>query len=191
MLDFWSTTYLSCLVDGCYNDRLFQWVRFVLRYSTIGFYALMRQTSFKGFSRKKNRKLAQTFHCSFRCIDDVLSLNNSRFGDYLHRIYVNKLEVKDITDTQKSASYLDLHLEIDNGGRIQTKLYDKREDLTFLIVNFPFIICNITSSAAYGVYISQLIRYCRVCAPYSDFLDRSQLLTHKLLKQGYVAPKLN
>jgi hypothetical protein len=53
-----------------------------------------------------------------------LSLNNSRFGDYLHRIYPNELEVKDTTDIQKSASYLDIHLEIDNEGRtIKNKLY--------------------------------------------------------------------
>ena len=49
---------------------------------------------------------------------------------------------------------------------------------------------NIPASAAYGVYISQLIRYSRVCTKYSDFLDRAQLLTQKLLKQGYVAPRL-
>ena len=36
-----------------------------------------------------------------------------RFGDYLHRIYPNELEVNDTTDTQKSASYLDLYIEID------------------------------------------------------------------------------
>jgi hypothetical protein len=49
-------------------------------------------------------------------------------------------EVKDTTDTdtEKSASYLNLHLEIDNGGRLKTKLYDK---LTFPIVIFPFIVC--------------------------------------------------
>jgi hypothetical protein len=47
---------------------------------------------------------------------------------------------------------------------------------------------NIPASAAYGVYISHLIRYSRVCTKYSDFLDRAQLLTQKLLKQGYVAP---
>jgi hypothetical protein len=46
----------------------------------------------------------------------VLSLNISRFGDYLHRIYPNELDVKDATNTKKSASYFDLHIEIDNGG---------------------------------------------------------------------------
>jgi hypothetical protein len=46
----------------------------------------------------------------------------------------NELEVKDTTDTQKSASYLGLHLEIDNGEN-----YDKRDDFTFPIINFPLI----------------------------------------------------
>ena len=33
-------------------------------------------------------------------------------------------------------------------------------------------------------------RYSRACDQYSDFLERAQLLTQKLLKQGYVAPRL-
>jgi hypothetical protein len=70
----------------------------------------------------------------FRYIDDVLSLNNSRFGNYLHIIYPNELEVKDTTDTQSSASYLDRHLEIDNRIRLKTNFYDKRDDFTFPIV---------------------------------------------------------
>jgi hypothetical protein len=55
----------------------------------------------------------------------MMSLNNSRFGDYLHRIYPNQLEVKDTTDTQKYASYLDLHLEIDNGGILNNQELSK------------------------------------------------------------------
>jgi len=100
------------------------------------------------------------------------------------------LKFKDTTDTQKSASYLDLHLEIDNGGRLKTKLYDKRDNFTFPIINSPFISGNIAASPAYGVYISQLIRYSRACAQYSNFLERAQLLTQKLLKQGYFFPML-
>ena len=80
----------------------------------------------------------------------------------------------DTTDTQKSASYLDLHLEIDNGGRLKTTLYDIHDDFTFPIVNFPFTSSNIP---VHGVYISQLIRYSRACVQYSDFLDRAPLLT--------------
>jgi len=36
---------------------------------------------------------------------------------------------------------------------LKTKLYDKRDDLTFQMVNFPFISSNISASPAYGVYI--------------------------------------
>ena len=130
----------------------------------------------QGFLKNKDRKLAQTFKSSICYIADVLSLNNSRFGDYLHRIYPTELEVKDTTDIQKSASYLDFHLEIDNGGRLKPKLYDKRDDFTFPIVNFPFTSSIIPAAPAYGVYISQLIRYSRACAQYSGFLNRAQLL---------------
>ena len=45
----------------------------------------------EGLLKKKYSKLVQTCIPSFRCIDDVLSLNNSRFGEYLHRIYPNEL----------------------------------------------------------------------------------------------------
>jgi len=58
------------------------------------------------------------------------------------------------------------------------------------LFNFPFISSNILASPAYGVYISQLIRYSRACAQYSDLVDGAQLLTQKLLKQRYVAPRL-
>ena len=46
------------------------------------------------------------------------------------------------------------------------------------------------AAPAYGVYISQLIRYSRACVTYSDFLDRALLLTRKLLNQGFLMVKL-
>jgi hypothetical protein len=68
----------------------------------------------QGFLNKNENKLSRSFNFTFRYIDDVLSLNNSRFGDFVDRIYPIKLEIKDTTDTDTSASYLDLHLEIDS-----------------------------------------------------------------------------
>ena len=73
---------------------------------------------------------------------------------------------------------------------LQVRLYDKRDDFNFSIVNFPFLCGNIPQSPAYGVYISQLIRYARASSLYSDFLFRSQQLTSKTLKQGYTRNKL-
>ena len=66
---------------------------------------------------KKDRKLAISLNFTFRYIDDVLSLHNTKFGDYVERIYPIELEITDTTDTIKSASYLDLNLEIDFEGR--------------------------------------------------------------------------
>jgi hypothetical protein len=45
--------------------------------------------------------------------------------------------------------------------------------LHFPIVNFPFISSNIPESQAYGVYISQLIRYSRACTQMQWFSGQS------------------
>ena len=65
----------------------------------------------EGLLKKNKKKLARSFNFTFRYIDDVLSLNNSRFGDFVDRIYPIELEIKDTTDTDRSASYLDIHFE--------------------------------------------------------------------------------
>jgi hypothetical protein len=66
------------------------------------------------------KKLARSFNFTFRYIDAVLSLNNSRFGDFVDRIYPIELEIKDTTDTGTSALYLDIHL----GSGISYQLRD-------------------------------------------------------------------
>ena len=48
--------------------------------------------------------MEKTFNSNFRYTDDVLLLNNSRFDNYLQRIYPSEAEVKDTTDTHNSAS---------------------------------------------------------------------------------------
>jgi hypothetical protein len=71
----------------------------------------------QGLLKKNEKKLARSFNYTFRYIDDILSLNNSTFGDFVDRIYPIELEIKDTADTDRSASYLDLHLEFDSEGR--------------------------------------------------------------------------
>ena len=104
--------------------------------------------------KKNEKKLVRSFNFTFRYIDDVLSLNNSRFGDFVDRIYLVEIEIKDISDTDRSASYLDLYLEIDRERRLRAKLYDKRDDFNIPIVKFPFICSNIPAALAYMEYIS-------------------------------------
>ena len=68
--------------------------------------------------------------------------------------------------------------------------YDKRDDFDFDIVNFPFLDGDVPRRPSYGVYISQLIRFARVCSHVDDFNTRNKCLTAKLLKQGYRYHKL-
>ena len=69
-------------------------------------------------------------------------------------------------------------------------LYDKRDDLDFDIVNFPFLDGDVPRSTSYGVYISQLIRFAKVSSHVVDFNARNESLTAKLLQQGYRYHKL-
>jgi hypothetical protein len=49
---------------------------------------------------------------------------------------------------------------------------------------------KIPLSPAYGVYISQLIRYARACFAYEDFSKRGKSFTKKLMSQGYNESRL-
>ena len=73
---------------------------------------------------------------------------------------------------------------------VSTKLYDKRDDFDFEIVNFPFLDGDVPSFTSYGVYISQLIRFARASSHVAVSNTRNKLLTQKLLKQGYRYHKL-
>ena len=114
----------------------------------------------------KEKILASQFNFTYRYIDDVLSINNPDFENYLGEMYPAELEIKDTTESNTSASYLDLLLSIESDGQLHTSLYDKRDDFNFRITNFPFLSSNIPSSPAYGVFISRLIRYARACSSY-------------------------
>ena len=106
------------------------------------------------------------------------------------QMYPPELEIKDTTESNTSASYLDLLLSIGRDGQLRTSLYDKRDDFNFHITNFPFLSSNISSSPAYGVFISQLIRYARACSSYECFILRAMRPSNKLLGQGYVRERL-
>ena len=99
-------------------------------------------------------------------------------------------EKKDTTESNTSASYLDLLLSIERDGQLHTSLYDKHDDFNFHITNFPFLRSNMPSSPAYGVFISQLIQYARACFSYECFIMRAAVLSCKLLGQEYVREPL-
>ena len=76
-------------------------------------------------------------------IDDVLSINNPEFDHYLGQMYPVELEIKYTTESNTSASYLDLLLSVGRDGQLHTSIYDKRNDFNFHITNFPFLSSNL------------------------------------------------
>jgi hypothetical protein len=147
-----------------------------------------------GFVRRllqdNNRRLAVSFSHTFGYVGGVLSVGGRSFRNYVHLVCPDGLEVGDTTESDRSASYLDVLLDVDSNGRLTTSLYDKRDDFDFAIVNFPFLCGNIPLSPAYGVYVSQLIRYARACFAYEGFSKRGGLLTNKLMLRGYNKSRL-
>ena len=86
------------------------------------------------------------------------------------------MQLNKANTSDTDAPFLDLHLSISKGF-FSSKIYDKRDDLDFDIVYFPFLDGDVPS---YGVNISQLIRFARVCSHVDDFNSRNKCLT-KLL----------
>ena len=108
---------------------------------------------------------ATIYICNWNIVESGVKLHDPKPWSNLNRVF--------------------LYLEFDDSGQLSTKIYDKWDDFNFKIINFPNMCSNIPASPAYGVYISQLIRYARASSNYSDFLKRHLYLRNRLLDQGY------
>ena len=111
--------------------------------------------------------------------------NNKKFWEYVKDIYPSQINDEKTNQSDDLASYLDLTFTIEIDGKLCTKLYDKRDDFDFHIVNFPFLSSNIPSSLSYGVYISHLIRNARCCSYNGDFRHRHKMVVERLVSQEY------
>ena len=94
----------------------------------------------------KQAEIIEAFKSTSRYLDDFLNIDSP---------YFEGMVKANTSDTE--TSFLDLHLSISNGF-VSSKIYDKRDDFDFDIVNFPFLDGDVPRSTSYGVYISQLIR---------------------------------
>ena len=124
------------------------------------------------------------FNSTSRYLDDLLNIDNPYFEQMVGQIYPTELQLNKANSSDTEAPFLDFYLSITNGV-VSSKIYDNQDDFNFEIVNFPFLDGYVIRSPSYGVYISQLIRFARVCSKVDDLSNRNLFLTAKLLKQGY------
>ena len=115
----------------------------------------------------------EAFNSTSRYLDDLLNIDNPCFEGMFNQIYPPELQLNKANISDTEAPFLDLRLSVANGF-VSSKIYDKRDDFDFDIVNFPFV----------------LLRFVRVCSHVTDFNARNKCLTAKLLQQGYRYHKL-
>ena len=120
------------------------------------------------------------FNTTSRYLDDILNINYIYFDNMVSQIYPSELQLNKANTSDTEAAFLAFHLSISN-DIVSTKIYDKRDDFDFEIVDFPFLDSDVPRSTSYGVYISQLIRFARASSFYAEFNTRNKLLTQKLL----------
>ena len=126
----------------------------------------------------------EDFNSISRYLDDLLSMDNPYFESMVNQIYLPELQVNKANTIDTEAPFLDLHFSIANGV-FTSKIYDKRDDF-----DFPSLDAYVPRRTSYGVYISQLNWFTRVCNHVADFSARNRCLTAKLLQQGYRYHKL-
>ena len=107
-------------------------------------------------SDNNQAEFIEAFNSTSRYLDDLLNIDNSFFEQMVGQIYPTELQLNKANSSDTEAPFLDLNLSITN-GIVSSKIYDKRDDFNFEIVNFPFLDGDVPRSPSYGVYISQLM----------------------------------
>ena len=106
-------------------------------------------------------------------------------------MYPAEFDIKDTTESNTSASYLDSLLSIGRDGQLRTSLYDKRDDVNSHIINFPFLSSNIPSSPAYDVYHLTDNTLCQgLFLLWLFFILRATRISYKFFEQVFVSERL-
>ena len=105
----------------------------------------------------------EAFNSTSRYLDELLNILNSYFEGVVNQIYPPEQELNKAKTTYTETPFLNLNVSVANGF-VSSKIYDKRNDFDFEIVNFPgFFYDDVPRRSPYGVYNTQLIRFARVC----------------------------
>ena len=124
--------------------------------------------------------IIEAFNSTSRYLDYLFNIDNPYVEQMVGQIYPTELQLNKANSPDTEAPFLNLNLSITN-GIVSSKIYDKQDDFNFEIVNFPFLDGDVPRSPSYGVYISQRVRFARVCSNVNDFNNRNLFLTAKLL----------
>ena len=99
-------------------------------------------------SDDKQADVLDAFNTTSTFLDDILNIKNAYFDNTVSQIYPSDLQLNKTNISDTKAAFLDLHLSISN-DIVSTKIYDKRDDFDFELVNFPFLDGDFPHSTSY------------------------------------------
>ena len=97
-------------------------------------------------SDDKQADVIDAFNTTSRYLDNILNINNVYFDNTVSQIYPSELQLNKANASDTEAAFLDLHLSISN-DIVSTKIYNKRDNFDFEIVNFPFLDSDVPRSS--------------------------------------------
>ena len=110
----------------------------------------------------------EAFNSTSRYLDDLLYIDNPYLDGIVNQIHPPELQMNIANISETDVPFLDLNISISNSF-VSSKIYDKRNDFDFDTVNFPFLDGDVTRRPSYGVYLSKLIKFARVCRHLDGF----------------------
>ena len=97
--------------------------------------------------------IIEAFDSTSRYLDDLLNIDIPYFELMVGQIYPTEPQLNKVNSSETEALFLDMNL---SNGIVSSKIYNKRDDFNFEIVNFPFLDGEVSRSLSYGVYILSL-----------------------------------
>ena len=133
---------------------------------------------------KKDFHLASKLSFNARYIDDIACVNIQNFKQIAKEIYPDVISLEDNDSDNSRDVFLDLDIQVLN-DKFCMKVYHKIDDFKFDVVNYPFPDSNIAESIGYKTFLSQILRFGRICSKFEDFASRTKFIYKKLESRGY------
>jgi hypothetical protein len=139
--------------------------------------------------------IAKGFHSFFQYIDDVLSLDNPDFtqyvtsnpstGDNIGCMYPKELQLQSTILPNNTAHFLGMEVSpTKNNDGWQLNIFDKRTSFPFDVIRYPHMDSTIPINIPYGVFTGLLYRRYRICTHSDDFVHQSYLAAIQLQEKG-------
>ena len=128
---------------------------------------------------------ARRCHMTFRLIDDVLSLDNLPWRDYVTRpavgaedsdgdtlggVYPASLQLNETSVSTHEVHFVGVSIK-DVRGALVLDVFDKRKSFPFRVVRYPTLASTIPTHMPNGVLTGQLVRYYTICSCRKAFVD--------------------